>query len=182
MAVPAPNSSAWTQQPRVSQQAICPPSLSRGLRWRSACWLHAVPKPPATSHRVWHFGGRRSKKFSFQKLLSAPLPHLFHVAMPDTHSVENPPDPGGRVFPMRISSQVGETCAPPLPGRGAVAAEAGGCERYRPLPWAMRWSLSVWPLCRCHSDSYGSIAAWRCCPEGRAHHLTGQGQGTSSSW
>lgn len=95
MAVPTPDSSPWTQQPRVSQQAICPPSLSRGLRWRSACWLHEVPKPPATAHRVWHFGGRRSKKFSFQKLLSAPPRHLFHVEMSDTHSVGSPPDPGG---------------------------------------------------------------------------------------
>ena len=51
-------------------------------------------EPPATAHRVWPFGGRRSKKFSFQKLLS-PSPHLFHVEMSDTHSLESPPDPRG---------------------------------------------------------------------------------------
>lgn len=44
-------------------------------------------KPPATAHsgprskpRVWHFRGRRSKEFSYQKLLFL---HLFHMRMSD---------------------------------------------------------------------------------------------------
>lgn len=141
---------------------------------------HCPQCGPRSKPKGWRFGGRRSLKLSFQKLLSPP-PHLFHVETSDTHSLESPPTPLGQAFPMQISSQVGETCAPSFPGRGAVAA-AFGCQRCRPLPWARRWSLSAWPLCRCHSDSYGSILAWRCCPEGRVHHLTGQGEGTSSNW
>lgn len=172
----------------MSHQAICPLSLSRGLRWRSACWLHAVPShlplPTVAQGRSQECGILEAEgaKSSLFENSSPPPPHLFHVETSDTHSLESPLTQRGWVFPMQISSQVGETCAPPFPGRGAVAAVAIGCKGYRPLPWAMRWSLLVWPLCRCHSDSYGSIAAWRCCPEGRAHHLTGQGQGTSSSW
>lgn len=136
MAVPAPDSSPWTQQPRVSQQAMCPPSLSRGLRWRSACWLHAVPKPPATAHRVWHFGGRRSKKFAFQELLSAlppsPTSSMWRCQTPAAWKA--PQTWGGRVFPMWISSLVGETCALPLPGRGAVAAEARRVQEVQTTP------------------------------------------------
>lgn len=128
----------------------------------------------ATCHPRWPKAGAESS--------------LFRTALPstsstsDTHSLGSPLTEEGRVFPMQISSQVGETRAPPFPGRGAVAAVGRGWEGCTPLPWAMRWSLSAWPLCRCHSDSCGSIGAWRCCREGRAHHLTGQGQGTSSSW
>lgn len=181
MAVPAPDSSPWTQQPRVSQQAICPPSLSRGLRWRSACWLHAVasPLPLPTECGLLEAEGAKSSLFRN----SSPPPRTSSTWRCQTPTAwKAPQTQGGRVFPMQISSQVGETCAPPFPGRSAVAAVADGCKRYRPLPWAMRWSLSVWPLCRCHSDSYGNTAAWRRCPEGRAHHRTGQGEGTSSSW
>lgn len=184
MAVPAPDSSPWTQQPRVSQQAMCPPSLSRGLRWRSACWLHAVPKPPATAHRVWHFGGRRSKKLSFQELLSA-LPTPPPRPCGDVRHPQRgkPPRPGGGgCFPCGSAVWWGRPVSCHSLGEAPWQQRPGGYKRYRPLPWAMRWSLSVWPLCRCHSDSYGSIVAWRCCPKGRAHHLTGQGQGTSSSW
>ena len=143
-------------------------------------------KPPATAHSAAQGRNQKCGILEAEGALSSLFrnsssPHLFHVAMSDTHNLESPPTPLGRVFPMQISSQVGETCAPSFPGRGAVAV-AFGCQRFRPLPWAMRWSLSAWPLCRCHSDSYGNILAWRCCPEGRVHHLTGQGQGTSSNW
>lgn len=41
---------------------------------------------------------------------------------------------GGRVFPMRISSLVGETCVLPLPGRGAVAAEARRVQEVQTTP------------------------------------------------
>lgn len=35
---------------------------------------------------------------------------------------------------MRISSLVGETCALPLPGRGAMAAEARGVQEVQTTP------------------------------------------------
>lgn len=148
------------------------------MQCQATCHCPQWPKVEAKSVAFWR---QKEQKVLFSKT-PLPPPHLFHVETSDTHSLESPLTQRGWVFPMQISSQVGETCALLFPGRGAVAAVAIGCKGYRPLPWAMRWSLLVWPLCRCHSDSYGSIAAWRCCPEGRAHHLTGQGQGTSSSW
>lgn len=61
-------------------------------------------------------------------------------------------------------------------------AEAVSWKSCEPLPQAMHWSLSSWPLCRCHSNSCGRIGVWRRCPQGLARHLMGQGGGTSSGW
>lgn len=84
-------------------------------------------KPPATAHngprlkpRLWHFGGG-SKKFSFQKLLS---PHLFRVETSDP------------TVSLADQQSGGESCSPPLPGRGAVAAVA---HRVGGLRVGLRW-------------------------------------------
>lgn len=128
----------------------------------------------ATCHPRWPKAGAESS--------------LFRIALPSTlprgdvryPQPGKPPDRrGSGVSRVDPQSDGGDPC----PTREApVAAGGGGWEGSTPLPWAMRWSLSAWPLCHCHSDSCGSIGAWRCRREGRAHRLNGQGQGTSSSW
>lgn len=86
----------------------------------------------------------------------------------------------------------------PLTGsRGVFHADrqSGGGQWYPSVSWerlwggrarepsqAMHWSLSAWPLCRCHSDSCGRTGVWRCCPQDHAHHPMGQGRGASSGW
>lgn len=89
------------------------------------------------------------------------------------------PQPGGEPSHAEEGQRV--------PCRAAVSWGVGtdaphchllGC---KPLPWAMHGSPSAWLLCRCRWYSYGSIGLWRCCRQGQAHHLTGRGQGTSSS-
>lgn len=93
---------------------------------------------------------------------------------------------GSRITDSQVSTlsdrsavRWGDLCPAISCAMAAVGRGVGWCG---PLPWAMVWFPLAWPLCRCHSDSCGSIGAWQCCPEGRAPRLTGQGQGTSSSW
>lgn len=142
------------------------------------CWIQEVP-----GHLTWSTGSRvgaksmaflrQEWKFSLQRLL---FPHLFHVGLSDTHSLESPPYRALRCFPCRSAVERGQRY-PSIPG------EAVGWEGCEPFPgWAMHWSLLAWPLCRCHSNRCGRIGVWRCCPQDCAHRLMGQGQGTSSGW
>lgn len=139
-------------------------------------WLHEVP-----GHLTWSTGSRvgaksmaflrREWEFS-QRLL---FPHLFHVELPGTHSLESPPYRALRCFPCRSAVERGQRYP-------SISWERLWGGRAVSHSWAMHWSLLAWPLCRCHSNRCGRIGVWRCCPQDRAHHLTGQGLGTSSGW
>lgn len=98
------------------------------------CWIHEVP-----GHLTWSTGSRvgaksvaflrQERKFSSQRLL---FPHLFHVELSDTHSLESPPYRALRCFPCRSAVERGGRGTPPFPerlwgGRAVSHSRAGLC-------------------------------------------------------
>lgn len=131
----------------------------------ATCHCPQWPKVEAESMACW---GQKEQKVL---LSETPLPPPLPCGDIRPHSLTQE----GQVCLRQISSQEGR----PVPR--SFLGEA--LWRRRPMGWeATRRSPLAWPLCRCHSGSCGSVGAWRYCQQGRALHLTGQGQGTSSSW
>lgn len=129
-----------------------------------------IHSSPGRELRTWHSEARVEALFA-ETLLLPPLPcGAFRYPQPGESPWQK-----AEVFSMQIGSQMGAVVHLYFLG------EAVGWEGSEPSQ-AMHWSLSAWPLCRCHSDSCGRTGFWRCCPQDRVHHLMGQGRGTSSGW